>query len=96
MKPPAPPRVKDIEKYWSQKPPEQSARCAWWVKRIQGGWRPSGRVSSEGYYSSAKYYGVYIWEYLNVISPLLRRSDTDASDVSSGARTGPNVQEEKP
>ncbi len=75
MKPPAPPRVDNLEDYWSQPPPVYSERCQWWISRIEGGWRPGKRVSCLGYYSKAEFYGVYIWEYLNVLSPMLHRRD---------------------
>jgi hypothetical protein len=73
---PAPPRVKDGEKYWQEPPPEGSPRCAWWVARIEAGWRGNRRVRSMGYYSCSEYFGVYIWEWLHVLSPLLRSKDT--------------------
>ena len=68
---PMPPRVADIEQHWGEPPPVRSPRCAAWVTRIRAGWRPNRRISGMGYYDSAEYYGVYIWEYLNVLSPLL-------------------------
>lgn len=67
--PPAPPRVDDVEKFWTHAPPEPSPRLLFWMDRIKNkGWRPNKRVGSHGYYGSAEYYGVYIWEYINVIS----------------------------
>lgn len=53
-RPQAPPRVDDIERYWSEPPPALSPR-----------------VGSLGYYSKAQYLGVYLYEYLEVISPRL-------------------------
>lgn len=69
-----PPRIKypEFERYWVYSPPERSARCAFWVERIQAGWRGNRRIHSLDYYSSAEYYGIYIWEYWNVIWPLLK------------------------
>jgi hypothetical protein len=52
-----------------------------WRERITAGWRPNQRISTLGYYESAAYYGVYIWEYLHVISPLLRQSKEDGTLV---------------
>jgi hypothetical protein len=72
MRPPAPPRVADPERYWGEQPPVLSNRCTWWVSRFAQGWRPNGRILGLGYYSAAGYYGVYLWEYLNVIAPMLR------------------------
>ena len=65
-----PPRVSMFETFWTEPPPEQSARCSHWVDRINAGWRPGKRINL-GYYGNAQYLGVYIWEYLHVISPLL-------------------------
>jgi len=67
-----PPSVRP-EDYWTTSPPERSTRCQWWVDRINKGWQPNGRIRSMGYYEAAIFYGVYIWEYLEVISPLLNR-----------------------
>ncbi len=66
-----PPRVGDNEEHWMTPPPERSARCQFWVDRINAGWRPNKRINKMGYYESSDYYGVYIWEYINVLSPLL-------------------------
>jgi hypothetical protein len=68
---PNPPRVTDKETYWTREPPARSPRCAWWVERINTGWRRNRRVSNMGYYDAAQWFGVYIWEYLHVLSPLL-------------------------
>lgn len=67
----APPRVNSIEEYWGEDAPVMSARCAYWMQRIAGGWRPSKRIRSLGYYGSADYFGVYISEWLNVLSPMI-------------------------
>jgi hypothetical protein len=63
----APPRVKNIETYWSKPPPEPSPRLLYWRRRFDAGWRPGRRIDGLSYYSKARYYGVYLWEYLNVI-----------------------------
>lgn len=65
-------RVEDIETYWLAPPPEESPRVAMWRMRIAGGWRPNKRIRSFGYYEAAKYFGVYIWEYVHVIFPLIK------------------------
>lgn len=72
MKPTQPTRVANTETYWTEAPPEESPRCRMWRERIVAGWRPNSRIRTMGYYDSAAYYGVYIWEYLNIISPMLR------------------------
>lgn len=67
-----PPKVSDRYQFWNDPPPDQSPRCRAWVEKIRSGWRPNKRISGMGYDPSAEWYGVYIWEYLNVIVPLLR------------------------
>lgn len=63
----APPRIRDPQ-YARTEP---SARCAWWASRICAGWRPGKHVRVLGYYGSAVWFGVHIWEYLEVLFPLL-------------------------
>lgn len=69
--PPAPPWVEDIEEFWSEPPPEPSARLLYWQAQIADGWQPNRRVATFGYHNAADFFGVYIWEYLNVLYPLL-------------------------
>lgn len=66
----------DVTTYWQNPPPEPSPRLAEWQAKIRGGWRPNRRINAMGYHEAAEFYGVYIWEYLNVISPLLREIKT--------------------
>lgn len=72
---PKPPRVPYAvyDKHWAHdNPPEHiSPRCAWWMDQIVRGWRPNRRLRAECYDCSAGWYGVYIWEYLHLISPAL-------------------------
>ncbi len=70
--PAGPPRV-DRYLYWEKEPPQPSERCRWWVERIKGGWKPNRRIGTMGYNASAEWFGVYIWEYLHVLWPLLER-----------------------
>ena len=72
----APPRVANIEAYWLDPPPEPSPRLKWWLARIAVGWRGNRRVLSQGYYSCAEYFGVYLWEWLNVLSSALEKADS--------------------
>lgn len=65
-----PSRVDDVQRYWSDPPPELSERCQYWVQRFNNGFSPNKRIRLEGYHSSAIYYGVYIWEYIHVLYPL--------------------------
>lgn len=83
---PKPPRVDDVELYWAEGGPAVlSARCAYWVRQIQAGWRPSRRIGGEGYYGSAEWYGIYIGEYVTVIQPLLSRLWSERVEGSAGA-----------
>jgi hypothetical protein len=66
---PRPPRVADHYAFWRDPPPMMSARCWWWLRQIQRGWRPPRRVRYMGYDSTAQWYGVFMWEYLNLIYP---------------------------
>ena len=75
LEPNRPPRVPDVEDYWGDPPPGMSERCAYWVRQFARGWAPNRRVRREGYYSAAEWYGVYLWEYLHVLSPLERAGD---------------------
>ncbi len=68
-----PTRVTNRYQYWMQPPPTQSERCAWWARRIEDGFIPNRRISAMGYDDAAEFYGVYVWEYLNVIAPLIRQ-----------------------
>ena len=68
---PAPPRVTDVTACWTHRPSAPSPRLLYWLARIDAGWRPNKRVRREGYHGAAERFGVYIWEYLNVIAPTL-------------------------
>jgi hypothetical protein len=67
---PKPPKVANYEEYWSEAPPQLSARCMYWLRQIHRGWRPSRRIP-DCYCCGSEWYGVYIWEYVNAICPLL-------------------------
>lgn len=71
MKSVAPPRVADVYAFWGYPPVELSPRCKWWIRRVGEGWRRNSRISSMGYDESSHYFGIYIWEYLHVLSPLM-------------------------
>ena len=72
MRPPNPPRVNRYD-YWTDPPPGPSPRLAYWVEKIEAGWRPNRRISGMGYDCRAEFFGVYLWEYINVLYPLLVR-----------------------
>lgn len=62
----------DVTLYWNDPPPTPTDKCVMWQAKIDGGWRPNKRIRSFGYQEAAEFYGIYIWEYFNVIAPLLR------------------------
>ncbi|RBO82087.1 hypothetical protein [Nocardia puris] len=68
---PKPAPVDDRYAYWLNAPPELSAACVYWVRQIERGWLPNRRISQQGYDNSADWYGVWIWEYLHVLAPLI-------------------------
>lgn len=75
MKPPAPPRV-DRYLHWSKPPPKISARCWWWLDKITAGWRPGRRIRCLGYDCRAQFFGVYMWEQLNILDEALLAAET--------------------
>lgn len=81
---PKPPAVADHYRYWADQPPEPSARALWWVQQILRGWRPNRRIGGEGYDGQAQWYGVWLWEFNHVITPLL--SELDAKEAVEAAQ----------
>lgn len=71
--PPKPARVSDHYSFWAEPPPELSERCTYWVEQLERGWVPNRHVRIEGYDAASQWFGVYIWEYLNIISPMISR-----------------------
>jgi hypothetical protein len=67
----------DVTQYWSSPPPESSPRLGHWLKRIKNGFRPNKRLRSLGYHGRAEFYGVYIWEQLNVLDKALSQRPLD-------------------
>ena len=67
----------DRYEYWGKPPPEPSARLLWWLDQIEAGWRPNRFYRRLGYDEGAERFGVYIWEYLNVIRPVLCRAERE-------------------
>lgn len=63
----------DITQFWTAPPPAPSPRLSGWLERLRHGWRPNRRIRSMGYEEAAEFFGVYIWKYFNVLSPLLRK-----------------------
>ncbi len=61
--------------YWQAPPPEPSPKLKRWIARIKAGWRPNRRIRQMGYDEKAEFFGVYLWEYLNVIAPMLQEAE---------------------
>ena len=55
-------------------PPAPSEACNIWLAKIANGWRPNKRIRQMGYELASEFFGVYIWEYCNVISPALQKA----------------------
>lgn len=68
---PKPPPVLDRYAYWAEEPPERSMRCSWWVRQIERGWLPNNRINTMGYDEKSEWFGVWIWEYINVLYPMI-------------------------
>lgn len=77
---PKPDPVADRYEYWLKPPPSPSQACQYWARQIERGWLPNRRISSYGYDTSAQWYGVWIWEYLNVLYPMINRSRATLTD----------------
>lgn len=72
-----PPRVDDVTRHWTQAPPALSPRCDYWITRHrEGTWRSNRRLRAMGYHTAAEHLGIWIWEYLHVIRPLLDEEET--------------------
>lgn len=67
---PKPPKVTDYYAYRGAPPAHRSKRCAYWLRQIKRGWRPPIRITRMGR-EGASWYGVYLWEYLNVLRPAM-------------------------
>jgi hypothetical protein len=67
-----PPKVDDHYRYWRDPPPELSPRVEYWLRRIaEGSWKPNRWFWTEGYDDQCQILGVYMWEYLSLICPLM-------------------------
>ena len=70
-----PPAVDDVQAFWGSPPKGRSPRCAYWVEQIEKGWIRNRRIGGMGYFEAAEWFGVYLWEYLNVLSPMMRERE---------------------
>lgn len=67
-----PPAVNDIQQCWTTPPPELSPRVEYWLRRVaDDDWRPNKYLLREDYYGASTWLGVYIWEWINLLRPLL-------------------------
>lgn len=61
----------NVTDYWQHPPPEPSPRLRKWLAKIAGGWKRNRRIGFMGYHEASEFYGVYIWEYFNVLQPAI-------------------------
>ena len=73
-----PPKVENYYLHWISPPPEPSARLIYWKEKVEAGWKPNKRIRAFGYDEASEFYGVYIWEYLYVLRPILYWREKDS------------------
>lgn len=70
---PMPSPVADRYEYWSEPPPVLSDRCLWWLDRLNSRQWSTAELDAElpetchGYDTSAQLFGVYLWEWSNIL-----------------------------
>ncbi len=69
---PQPSAVTDVFDFIDRQPPGRSARCEWWVQRISLGESPDWEIRTSWCAEAAERLGVWVWEYVNVIYPLIK------------------------
>ncbi len=69
------PKVEDITEYWNEPPPVLSERCIFWVTKIRTGWQRNYVLRKLDLEESSEFFGVYIWEYINILYPMLHIKD---------------------
>lgn len=62
----------EIDLQGEERPGMPSMRLGWWLEYVSRGWRPDGRLRTLGYLDAAKWFGVYVWEFRNVLVPAMR------------------------
>ncbi len=83
---PKPPRVEDPYATWPYPLADLSPRCSYWLRQIDRGWRPNRHLRRMGYYEAAEWYGVYISEYLDVISARLQVASASSARCRTTCR----------
>lgn len=68
-RPTRPDRV-DEYRFWGNAPDVPSPRLCYWLDRIADGWTRNRRIASLGYAEASRFFGVYIWEWSNVLWPI--------------------------
>lgn len=88
-----PPAVPDVTVYWTNPPPETSERCKYWLRRYrQGSWTPNRRIKRYGYHSAAQHLGIWIWEYWNVMEPLMSESTASSAQTDRDLKAALGLQ----
>ncbi len=76
MPPPVPAALR--MNYTTSPPPRPSPRCEAWVRRINRGWWVPAHVSRNGWSMMVCYFGVYAYEYLHILLPMISSNSTPA------------------
>ena len=82
-----------VYEYWSEPPPEPSPKLAKWIEKICSGWKPNRRISVMSYEEASEFYDVYIWEYFNVIQPLIKEMESKKINADSNETNSNNRSE---
>lgn len=69
------PAVPNINTYRETPPPTPSPRLPYWLRRLDEGSWHRNKYLTKGYEGNTGWFGIYIWEYLYVLSPLLRADE---------------------
>lgn len=77
------PKVDDATEYWDEPPPMASPRCIFWKTKIRSGFRANYRIRKLDFEEASDFFGVYIWEYVNILNPLLHIRDVVSSKTSN-------------
>jgi hypothetical protein len=62
----------DVTQYWEAPPPQRSTNCNKWLARFADGWKANRRIRQMGYHEAADFFGVYIWEFTNLLLPAMK------------------------
>ncbi len=78
-----PPAVEDSYQYWTELPTKFSPRCIWWLAKIERGWRANRRIRQMGCEEAARWFGVFIAEYTDLIGPAARDVTGEDDEIAN-------------